>query len=59
MICYKDMSFCAKSGQCANLECRRNTKRPDFDPDGMSVCYIDIDISKCQDYKEVNNGGNN
>jgi hypothetical protein len=55
MICYKDMSFCAKSDQCANLECRRNTKRHDFDPDGMPVCYIDIDISKCQYYKEFKN----
>lgn len=53
MICYKDMAFCAKSGQCANLECIRNTKRPDFVPDGMPVCYIDTDVSKCQYYKEV------
>lgn len=57
MFCYKDISFCASSKICSNLDCPRNTGRPDFQPGTMPVCYISKDVTKCEDYKpyESNN----
>lgn len=55
MFCYKDHWFCAHK-DCTNLSCSRNTKRADFQPDGMPVSYMAPD---CQDYrKDVENENN-
>lgn len=57
MLCYKDMSFCTAQ-DCTNLECSRNTRRGDFNPDDFwsdKVCYGDF-LSDCKNYtKEESN----
>ena len=49
MICYKDRTFCTAK-ECTDLECRLNTKRPDFQPGDMLVAYADFKKT-CPDYK--------
>lgn len=53
MLCYKDMTFCA-ADDCSNLNCLRNTKRADFQPDGFfkdKIAYSDFQ-KECLDYWE-------
>lgn len=47
---YKDISFCPAK-DCRNLDCRRNMNHPDFQPNGLSVCYVNFYMS-CKEYKE-------
>ena len=49
---YKDMSFCPAK-DCRNLECIRNTSRPDFQPGDMPVCYAGFN-KNCKEFKKEN-----
>lgn len=53
MICYRDMMFC-NAKDCANLDCRRNTKNINLPPDDFwadKICIGDIK-DKCKNYKK-------
>lgn len=47
---YKDMAFCPAK-DCRNLDCMRNTNRPDFQPGDMPVCYAGFNVN-CKEYKK-------
>jgi hypothetical protein len=49
-VTYKDMAFCPAQ-DCRNLDCKRNTNRPDFKPEGMAVCYANFS-ENCKEYKK-------
>lgn len=53
MICYRDMMFC-NAKDCANLDCRRNTKNINLPPDDFwadKICIGDIK-DKCKNYRK-------
>jgi hypothetical protein len=47
---YKDIAFCTAK-DCRNLDCIRNTNRPDFQPGDMPYSVINFKW-KCKDYKK-------
>lgn len=47
---YKDIAFCTAK-DCRNLDCMRNTNRPDFQPGDMLCSFINFKW-KCKDYKK-------
>jgi hypothetical protein len=47
---YKDMAFCTAK-DCRNLDCIRNTARPDFQPGDMPYSLINFKW-KCKEYKK-------
>ena len=51
MLCYKDMSFC-NATDCANKECPRNTRGPNYTPDDWWKDRVAIMNFKdsCKDY---------
>lgn len=46
------MTFCAVK-DCRNLDCRRNTNRPDFQPGDLPVAYMNF-RANCKEYKKEN-----
>lgn len=51
---YKDIAFCTAK-DCRNLECIRNTNRPDFQPGDMPVCYMNFKEG-CKKFKKKEQG---
>lgn len=50
MICYKGMTFCSAK-DCRNLQCDRNTNRPDFQPNDLPVAYAGF-RDNCKEYEK-------
>lgn len=51
---YKDITFCTAK-DCGNLECHRNTNRPDFQPGDQLVAMCNFKW-KCVEFKKKEHG---